>query len=118
MTDADQSGKGISLAGMITLISEEGVNKVRSIGDERLRVDVKGGDGKDGVLPHIGMSMLKTGTCWRQQRLDELGLPKLAKEPKRVAPNVFVGMLEVISDAIAANVSALRPSGEINRRVH
>ena len=54
---------------------------------------VYGGNGEDGVLADIGVSMLQTGSCRRKERLNQLWFSKLAQKSEGVAPDVFIGML-------------------------
>ena len=68
---------------------------------------VDGGNSKDGVLSYIGMTVLKTGTRRGKERFDEFGFSKLAQESQSVASNVFVGVLEIISDTVALISSAI-----------
>jgi hypothetical protein len=66
---------------------------------------VDSGNSKDSVLSYIGMAVLKAGTRRGEERLDELGFSKLAQESQSVASNVFVGMLEIISDTVTLKYS-------------
>jgi hypothetical protein len=61
---------------------------------------VNGGDGENGVLSDVGMSVFETRSGRRKKRLDELSFPQLAKEAKGVSSNVFVGMLKIVSDTV------------------
>ena len=64
---------------------------------------VDGSDGENGIFADVGMAMLEAGSGWRKQRFNEFGLAKFAEETEGIATNVFVRMLEVHSNAIAAN---------------
>ena len=66
-----------------------------------MQVDV--GDGKDGVLADVGMAMLEAGSCGREEGLDQFRFAELAEEAKSVAADVLVGMLQVVSDAVAGS---------------
>ena len=92
---------------MVTFASEEGLKKFRSVRNQRFGKVVYGGDGKHGVLPDVGMSMLQAGSGRRKERLNQLGLPKLAQKSEGIAPDVLVGMLQIVTNAIAWNISAL-----------
>ena len=54
---------------------------------------VYGGNGEDGVLADVGVSMLQTRSGRREKRLNQFRFPKLAQEPEGVASYVFIGML-------------------------
>jgi hypothetical protein len=60
-----------------------------------------GGNSKDGVLSYVGMTMFEAGASGGQEGLYEFSFPKLAQKSQGIAPNVFVGVLEIISDAVA-----------------
>jgi hypothetical protein len=47
------------------------------------------------------VTVFEAGASGGKERFDELGFPKLAQESQGISPNVFIGMLEIISDAIA-----------------
>ena len=68
---------------------------------------VYGGNGKNGVLPDVCMSVLQAGSGRRKERLNQLGFPKLAQKSEGIAPDVLVGMLQIVTNAIAWNKSAL-----------
>ena len=60
-----------------------------------------GGNSKDSILSYIGVTMFEAGASGGKERFDELGFPKLAQKSQGISPNVFIGMLEIISDAVA-----------------
>lgn len=60
-----------------------------------------GGDGVDCVFADVGVAVLETGACGGEEGLDELGLAEFAEEAEGIAANVFVGVLEVVADAVA-----------------
>jgi hypothetical protein len=64
-----------------------------------------GRDGVDGVFADIDVAVVQAAARRREQRLNQLGLAQLAEEAQRVAAYVLVGMLQVISDAVAAERS-------------
>lgn len=47
------------------------------------------------------MAMLETSTSWREKWLNEFRLSKLVEEAERVASDVLVGVLKIVSDAVA-----------------
>lgn len=59
-------------------------------------------NGKDSILAHICMTMFKAGPCGGEERFDKLRFAKLAQESQGIASNVLVGMLQIISDSVAA----------------
>lgn len=78
---------------MITFALEKGLEEFRSVGNQDLRKVVYGGNGEDGVLADVCVSMLQTRSGRREERLNQLGLSKLAQESESVASDVFIGML-------------------------
>jgi hypothetical protein len=44
--------------------------------------------------------MFQAGAGRRKEGLNQFGLPELAQESEGIAANVFVGMLEIIADAV------------------
>lgn len=60
-----------------------------------------GSNSKDGVLSYVSMTMLETGSSGRKERFDKFSFSKLAQEPQSIASDVFIWMLEIISDAVA-----------------
>lgn len=62
MVDAGERCESIPLAGGIRLSLQEGCNQLRGVGNERGRVLVDGCNGKDGVLPDVGVSVLEAGS--------------------------------------------------------
>lgn len=62
---------------------------------------VDGCNCKNGVLSDVSMSMFQTGSCRRKKGFDQLRLAEFTKEAEGVSPDVFVGMLEIISDTVA-----------------
>lgn len=74
---------------------------------------VDGGYGEDSVLPNIGMPVLKTLSCWGEERFYQFRFSQFAEETEGVAADVFIGMLKVVSDAIAAGLSVLHVSARV-----
>lgn len=62
MCDALESGECVALACSVALSVEECGDQVRSVRDERGRMLENRGDGKDGILPYVGMTMLEAGS--------------------------------------------------------
>lgn len=102
MADGHESRECIALAGVVGLRAKERLNQFGGIWDQRFRVLVNGSDSPDGILTHIGVAVFQTRARRGQERLDEFGLAKLAKESKSVATNVLVGVLEVVPDSVTA----------------
>lgn len=63
---------------------------------------VDGGYGEDGILADVCVTVLEARSGGGQEWLDQLGLAKLAEEAQCVAADVLVGVLEVVSYAVAA----------------
>lgn len=101
MVYAGQGGEGVPLARGVALGLEEGGNQVGCIWDQRGRMLKDGGNGEDGILPYIGVTMLETRSGGGEEGFDELGFAELAQEAQSIASDVLVGMLKVVSDAIA-----------------
>ena len=78
---------------MVTFALEKSLEEFRSVGNQDLRKVVYGGNGKDSVLADVCVSMVQTRSGRREERLNQLGLSKLAQESESVASNVFIGML-------------------------
>lgn len=57
---AGESSEGVSLACGVALGLEECVDEVGGIWDERGRMLENGGNRKDGIFAHIGMTVLET----------------------------------------------------------
>lgn len=60
-----------------------------------------GGDSENRILSNICVPVLQAKSCGREQRLNEFRLPEFAEEAKSVAPDVLIGVLQVVKDAIA-----------------
>ena len=101
MAHITKRSEGVAFACGIAFSLEESLEKFRGIWNQGLRVMVYGRHSKDGVFSHVSVSMLQTCSGWREQRLNQLRLAELAKKAQCVAPDVFVRMLQVASDAIA-----------------
>ena len=78
---------------MITFAFEKRLEKFRSVGYKNLGKVVYGGNGEDGVLADVGVSMLQTRSGRRKKRLNQFRFPKLAQEPQGVASYVLIRML-------------------------
>lgn len=92
------------LACCVGLSDEERVDELRGVGDEVLMLAIDGVDGKNGILPYIGVSVLKAGAnSWDEgfKELDVAG--DLLEETKSCAANVFVWMLQVVSNGITVS---------------
>ena len=75
--------------------------KFGSVRYQMLRVLMYRRNGKDGILSDVSMPMIKTGASGRDQWLNDFGFSQFAQEAESVATNIFVRMLEVVSDPIA-----------------
>lgn len=102
MIDADKGGERIPLGSGVTFGLEKSRDQVRGVGNEGWGVLVNGGHGEDGVLADVRMAVLEARSGGGQERLDQFGLAKLAEEAQGVAADVLVGVLEVVSYAVAA----------------
>lgn len=110
VVDARESGECVPLAGGVGLGLEEGTDELGGIGDKGGGVLEDRCDGEDCILANVGVAVLKALPCGGKQRLDKLGLAQLGEEAQRVAADVLVGVLEVISDAVAVgNVGQRAP---------
>lgn len=58
------------------------------------------------ILSHVGVAVFEARASGRQERLDEFRLAKFAKEAESVSSDVFVRVLQVVSNAIAAELLA------------
>jgi hypothetical protein len=108
MVDGRESGEGISLAGRVAFCLQESRDELCCVGDERGRMLENGRHSKDGVLADICVAVLETRSGRGEEGLDKLGLTELAQEAECVAPDVFVGMLKVIPDAVAGGLNVSR----------
>lgn len=106
MTDADQRRKCVPLASVIAFALQECRYQLRGIRNQTLGVLENRSYSKYGVLANVGMSMLETRTCGRKEGFDQLSFTKLAQESQCVAPDVLVGMLEIISNAVTEETLA------------
>lgn len=61
---------------------------------------VDGRNSEDSIFSNVGMSVLETRSCRRQARLNKLSLSELRQESQCISPDIFIGMLQVIPDAI------------------
>lgn len=113
---AGQGGEGVPLACGVALGLEECSNQVGGIGDQRGRVLKDGGNGEDGILPYIGVTVLETRSGGGEEGLDEFGFAELAQEAQSVASDVLVGMLKIVSDAIAVGKAYMVSIGEMETR--
>ena len=62
---------------------------------------VQGVDGQHCVLAHKRVSVLQAGQDGGNERLQDLLLPDAAQEPQRGAPDVLVGVLQVVPQVLA-----------------
>lgn len=102
MIYAGQGGKGVPLACGVALGLEEGGNQVGGIWYQRGRMLKDGGNGKNGILPYVCVAVLETRSSRGEEGLDEFGFTELAQEAQGVASDVLVGVLKIVSDAVAA----------------
>ncbi len=93
MVHCTESGKRIPLASVVTLAFEKCLEEFRSVGNQDLRKVVYGGNGENGVLADVGVSMLQTGSGRRKERLNQLGFSKLAQKSEGVASDILIRML-------------------------
>lgn len=101
VADRHESGERIALTGTVGFGLEEGLDKLRRVRDERFRVLVDRCDGPDGILSHVRMAVFQTRACGGEERLDEFRFSEFAQESQGIASDVFIGMLQVVTDAIA-----------------
>lgn len=122
MIYAGQSGEGVPFACRVALGLEECGDEVGGIWYEGGRVLEDGGDGKNGVLADIGVTVLETRPRRGEKGLDELWLAKLAEETQSIASDVLVGMLKVVPNTVtmksSASVEYVVASSLEPRRVH
>jgi hypothetical protein len=64
-----------------------------------------GSNSEHSILSYVGVTMFETGASGGQEGFNKFSFPKFAQESQGIAPNVFVGMLEIISDAVASIIS-------------
>lgn len=107
VADRHERCKGIAFAGTVGLGLKEGLEKFGSIGDERLGVLEDRSHGPDRSLAHVGMSVFQTRAGRGKERLDEFGFAQLAQEAEGITPDVFVGMLEIVTDTVAVEVQCV-----------
>lgn len=107
MADGHEGGEGIALARAVGLRFEEGVKKLRGIGDERLRVLEDRSDSPHGILADVGMAMFQTRTGRGKEGLDEFGLAQLGQEPKSITADIFVRVLKVVTNTVAVGRNVL-----------
>lgn len=103
VADGHESGKRITLAGAIRFGFEEGLDELWGVRDEVFRVLIDRGNRPHGVLPHVRMTVFQARASGGEQRFDEFWFPEFAQEPQGIAANVFVGMLQVITDSVAGS---------------
>lgn len=108
MVYAGQSRKGVPLACGVAFGLEEGGNQVGRIWNQRGRVLEDGGDGKDGILSYICVTVLEARSGGGEEGLDELRFAELAQEAQGIASNVLVGMLEIVSDAVTSEQKGIQ----------
>lgn len=104
MADRGEGCKGITLAGAVGLRFKEGLEEFGGVGNEGLGVLENRGDCPGGILSYIGMAVFQTRAGRGQEGLDEFGLAEFAQETESVSTDIFVRVLQVITDAIATNV--------------
>ena len=65
------------------------------------RQPVQGIDGEHSVPAHVGVPVLQAGQDGGYQRLQDLLLPDSAQEAQGDAPDVLVGVLQVVAQILA-----------------
>lgn len=126
--DVAKDNKSVSAAGHVSLAGQEGLNDLGGIGEQVIKVTVNGANRKDGILAHIRVAVfLSYGAKYRRyvsapeevrvkgntrtyqtrahtlnQRLKHFGLANLAQETQGRTTNVLIGVLQVVSQRIAA----------------
>lgn len=102
MTDGTQGRKCIALAGRVSFALEQGKQEIGGIGDEMVKMRVYRGHCPDCVLANVGVSVFEASAGGRDERFEKLWFAELAQKAEGCSPDVFVGMLQVISDTITA----------------
>ena len=93
---------------MIALPFQESGNQLRGVGNETFGVLEDRSHSKYSILANICMSVLEARSCGGEKGFNELSFTKFAQESERVASNVFIGMLEIISNSVARGILAIR----------
>lgn len=100
VVDRCQRSECVSLASIVALGLKESIQEICGVWDEGFGVLENGCDSENGILSDVCVAVLETGARRGKERLDKFGLTELAEEAQRVTADVFVGVLEVISDAV------------------
>lgn len=99
-----QENESVALACGIRFCNQEGCQQLWSVGDEMLKFAIYGIDGEDGVLSNVGVPMFKACATGRDEGLEEFGVfSDFLEETKGSATDVFVRMVEVVSNGVAVN---------------
>lgn len=102
MANGHESGKRIAFAGAVGFTAEEGLDEIWCVRDERFRVLEDRSNGPNGVLPDVCVTVFQTRACGGEERFDEFRFPELAQESQGIASDVFVGVLQVITNSVAS----------------
>lgn len=105
MADRGEGCKGVTLAGAVGLRFKESLEEFGGVGNEGLGVLENRGDCPGGVLSYVGVAVFQTRAGRGQEGLNEFRFAEFAEETESVSSDIFVGVLQVITDAIAANMS-------------
>jgi len=73
MADAEECRERIALAGIVALGFKEVLYEIGAVRDEGFGKLVDGGNGEDGVLPDVGVSVFETGPGRRKEMFYEFG---------------------------------------------
>lgn len=106
VVDGHESGESISFASVVVLGTEEGLNEFWSIGDQGFGVLVDRRHSPHSILSHISVAVLEARASGREERLDEFRLAKFAEEAEGISSDVFIRVLQVVSNTIAAELLA------------
>ena len=101
VADRHECGECIALTGTVSFGLEEGLDELRGVRDERFRVLVDRCYSPDCILSHICMAVFQTRACGGQERLDEFRFSEFAQESQGIASDVFIGVLQVVTDTVA-----------------
>jgi hypothetical protein len=96
-----EGSEGIALASAIRLRFEEGQKQLGRIWDESFGVLEDGSNCPGGVLAHIGVAVFQARAGRGKEGFDEFGFAQLAQEAESVSSDVFIGVLQVVADAVA-----------------
>jgi hypothetical protein len=86
---------------MIALPFQESSDQLRGVGNETFGVLEDRGHSENSILANVCMSVLEARSRRGEKGFYKLSFTKLAQESKCVASNIFIGMLEIISNSVA-----------------